>query len=968
MLLHEQRQHQFKPCCQEIHAKKKNKKNCRKNPLCVWGLAQKKSVVWGSFSSYLQSYECEEDRCPGRPGGIRNLGATCYLGSLLQLLYTSRSFRRAVCGNKSNGEVTRCLESVFADAAMGNRSSCDPSELVDMLGLDPAIQQDPHEFGKLFLQRLEMEGLDPCELFRGQVENSIECGTCGFVSKRKEDLDELEVPLVGKSVRESVDSLQKPELMNGDNLYHCERCRAKREAVRKSTVVAPPRTVAFVQLLRYVYDNGKKKLKTQIELSKTLTICGRVFELKAVVYHRGESANVGHYVASADRNGTWFDFDDEIVSIFSEKYKGEAYMLLYVVVGADDEGEPSSDIFSEEARQSAEELNERHIVDKASYEEQYEQLESKVKERSEACREMMAGTPTAEAAEDGQLCGQYFMLETSLVEAWVNGDDLIGAFRPTMPDLCEHKKIKDIRDFKCLKAAAYERIVADLSLTTRIRLSQNDIVCRECALKTLADREHAEMIVALRDDLRIALAEEVAESTKYEEDLFYVSTAFYKQLLKGKKSSATVDLECEHGKLSPVEPRFRVDQMVWRKLVHLFPASKEYRVSEPGCDLCATRHYAAQVASDEKKLQLREAPVLRDLLERRGVASTDGCRLIRRSWLARWRAYHRLSSPATQPPPSFRPLLCTHGLPRLPAFLWAAQASDEAIRAFALLKAEARALAIDDLVEAGYCCGEGEDQHDVVSEAEFAALRDAHGGAAPSCDDGYCEKCVEADTAALERNRTDFRDEGVNFVKRGAVGKRRQKSLAISCDSNDPIGLVLLKLLEAWKIPLEAGVAAVYDSGEARIDDNLEATLRELNVKASATLSVDLSNDSVWTLPVLAGHFAERRHERSEQKKNPEKGFQGTLLMGGNDGDDRAKEKSPESKAVENDLSLQEDDMVLRQLADMGYDIHDERIAIAIEEAQNAAKSPQDVLPEVIALLNTDDDWQSSTKKRRLEN
>ena len=78
----------------------KNKKNCEFNPNCLYGFVNNKSGIWGPtstlFHSLLGPDPDAEKRDPDTPCGLVNLGATCYVNSLLQVLFFDGIFREAL--------------------------------------------------------------------------------------------------------------------------------------------------------------------------------------------------------------------------------------------------------------------------------------------------------------------------------------------------------------------------------------------------------------------------------------------------------------------------------------------------------------------------------------------------------------------------------------------------------------------------------------------------------------------------------------------------------------------------------------------------------------------------------------------------------------------------------------------------------------------------------------------------------
>lgn len=57
-----------------------------------------------------------------------------------------------------------------------------------------------------------------------------------------------------------------------------------------------------------------------------------IYDLLSVVVHKGE-INSGHYISYARKDGQWFQFDDNVVTLASEKQvlAAQAYMLFYII-------------------------------------------------------------------------------------------------------------------------------------------------------------------------------------------------------------------------------------------------------------------------------------------------------------------------------------------------------------------------------------------------------------------------------------------------------------------------------------------------------------------------------------------------------------------------------------------------------------------------------------------------------------
>ncbi|PPS12707.1 hypothetical protein GOBAR_AA07934 [Gossypium barbadense] len=345
-----------KPVCQGCRV------NTKDNPNCFCGLipppnGSRKAGLWQKMSDIIQALgpdPCKDLRASAySPAGLTNLGATCYANSILQCLYMNKSFRQGVFSVEpdvlNRHPVLDQLARLFAQLHASKMAFIDSAPFIKTLELDNGVQQDSHEFLTLLFSLLERCLSDSQvskartivqDLFRGSVSHVTTCSRCGKdseASSKMEDFYELELNVKGlKTLEESLTDYLSVEELHGDNQYFCESCNIRVDASRSIKLRTLPDVLNF-QLKRYDFlqkTTSKKKITSVFSFPGKLDMQGRlskpsqvelIYDLSAVLIHKGTAANSGHYIAHIkdENTGQWWEFDDEHVSNLGHHPFGE---------------------------------------------------------------------------------------------------------------------------------------------------------------------------------------------------------------------------------------------------------------------------------------------------------------------------------------------------------------------------------------------------------------------------------------------------------------------------------------------------------------------------------------------------------------------------------------------------------------------------------------------------------------------
>ena len=344
--------------------------------------------------------------------GLRNQGSTCYLNSLIQSLFMTPEFRanilRWTYDINFHGLPEDCIP--FQLQKLFSRLQVPIRDAEETVGLTRSfqwssnevyVQQDIQELCRVLFEAIqislgEQEANFINDLYSGESHSVVKCLECNTCSINKDFFLDLTLPILNifenihnKSLDMALMNFIKPEKLEEDNKYQCEKCNKKVNALKYLKFEKLPQLL-FIQLGRFYYDyqtdmrqkihdkvpfplilnmNKYKKdydtITYNVDESENEKFClddseeviakykkegENVYELYSVVVQSG-SANGGHYYAyiKSFEDGKWYNFNDanvyeiekkDIAEVFGQinnsgRYQSSAtaYCLMYRKLG-----------------------------------------------------------------------------------------------------------------------------------------------------------------------------------------------------------------------------------------------------------------------------------------------------------------------------------------------------------------------------------------------------------------------------------------------------------------------------------------------------------------------------------------------------------------------------------------------------------------------------------------------------------
>ncbi|UKJ88689.2 ubiquitin carboxyl-terminal hydrolase [Theileria orientalis] len=273
--------------------------------------------------------------------GLKNLGNSCYMNSLLQSLYHTRLFvhnllltyNNPALLQNLNGDrgamnltmyATRspmltALANLFVKMRSTTKRSVSPKNIFKLFSDNLSkSQQDVTE-----AIRFISEALDPDlelwkSVFAGLVIRRIKCMRCDTVSDNEETMYDFSLALnKAKTVQQMIDNFCTVETLSGENKYFCLVCNKDVKAKMWNEIASPPSHLIIILNRNMWSSNEAHKLLKRVKINSELVVTGFHYKLYGSIIHAGDSTESGHYYyvgCDSEDVSEWHKIDDSNVT------------------------------------------------------------------------------------------------------------------------------------------------------------------------------------------------------------------------------------------------------------------------------------------------------------------------------------------------------------------------------------------------------------------------------------------------------------------------------------------------------------------------------------------------------------------------------------------------------------------------------------------------------------------------------
>lgn len=343
------------------------------------------SVLSNSFASSSISTS-------GGLNGLKNIGNTCFLNSVVQCLSNTKSLmeyltsRQYICDIRSDskGALIKVFADLIQELWQGDGKHITTISFKNQIQryaprFGGYLQHDAQEFLRYLLEGLHedinratkskvLTEIDDnlsdnqkalecwkrylrtddskiVDIFVGQLKSTLQCTVCNHCSTTFEVFWDLSLPLPKAtskiSLSQCLELFTKEEILDGDEMPTCSKCKCRRKCKKRFLIHKYPE-VLVLHLKRFSPGERFRKVSVLVDFpvngldispyaSQTQSKSA-IYNLYALANHSG-SITSGHYMARC-RNpytGIWHQYDDARVYPQSSQdlVTSDAYLLFY---------------------------------------------------------------------------------------------------------------------------------------------------------------------------------------------------------------------------------------------------------------------------------------------------------------------------------------------------------------------------------------------------------------------------------------------------------------------------------------------------------------------------------------------------------------------------------------------------------------------------------------------------------------
>lgn len=258
--------------------------------------------------------------------GIYNIGNSCYLNSVIQMLFNCEDFKTI-----SKGTIFEDIINNYNSNSIFN-----PTEIKSIVAKNNKLfantnQQDSFEFMIYLFDILDkiLKNKLVYSKFGIETKVNIKCKMINCLKESNNISTELFLQLpMTDDLSDSYRKYKMMEILENENAYKCDNCNKKSVARRKTiTTKWPDNLIIVLKRFNYTMEKDNRQINIPLEWRHG-------YKLKGGIIHLGQYGG-GHYIYYGEENGKWYLANDTNITLINNinDYTKNSYILYFKLTG-----------------------------------------------------------------------------------------------------------------------------------------------------------------------------------------------------------------------------------------------------------------------------------------------------------------------------------------------------------------------------------------------------------------------------------------------------------------------------------------------------------------------------------------------------------------------------------------------------------------------------------------------------------